>query len=76
MLGVLTSARVYSKVDYVFGSILLTVTKSFCFGENSTRKPVCLLSLLTICQVSSNSQTEEMLPFFCGTGGITNAEDT
>lgn len=45
MLGQLTSARVYSKVDYVFGSVLLTITKSFCFRENSTRKPVCLLSL-------------------------------
>ncbi len=45
VLGELACARVYSKVDYVFGSILLTITKSFCFGENSTRKPMCLLSL-------------------------------
>lgn len=45
MLGELACARVYSKVDYVFGSVLLTITKSFCFGENSTRKPMCSLSL-------------------------------
>lgn len=43
--GELACARVYSKVDYIFGSILLTITKSFCFGENSTRKPMCSLSL-------------------------------
>lgn len=45
VLGEPACARVYSKVDYVFGSVLLTITKSFCFGENSTRKPVSLLSL-------------------------------
>lgn len=45
VLGELACARVYSKVDYVFGSILLTITKSFCFRENSTRKSMCSHSL-------------------------------
>lgn len=40
----LACARVYSKLYYFFGSVFLTITKLFCFGENLTRKPVTLLS--------------------------------
>ena len=67
MPGELVCARVYSKVDYVFGSVLLTIMKSLCFGENSTRKPMCSLSL---CRESASFTpiARQRKGFFCGSG--------
>lgn len=67
--GQLTSARVYSKVDYVFGSVWLTITKSFCFRENSTRKPMCLLSLCRVWESASFTPiAKPRKSFFDGAG--------
>lgn len=57
----LACARVYSKLYYFFGSVFLTITKLFCFGENLTRKPVTFsFFLLKICQYNSNSKMKKM----------------
>lgn len=37
----LAFATVYWKVDYGFGSILLTITKLFCFVGNCAGRPMC-----------------------------------
>lgn len=71
-VGQLPGAIVYSKVDYFFGPVLLTITKSFCSRENSSRKLKCLLSPLNLpvfpptkkrvfffpCNVSNTDETQ------------------
>lgn len=44
-------ARVYSKVDYAFGSVLLTITKRFCFWREFQLKACTFtFAMQKICQ--------------------------